>query len=113
MHADETLDPIDLQSLRPSRGFEEVRDALSRETHRGAIVLCTLVGALWLLFAGGVSAATREPPLATSVIAFERRTEPAAPEVAKGPIEWPTIAIGPRPDPFRKKAKVGPKKKGR
>lgn len=119
MHADETLDPVDLQSMlslrdRTSRGLEEIRDALSRETHRGAIVLCTLVGALWLLFAGGVSAATREPPLAANILAFERRPEPEIPRVAPGPIEWPTIAIAPRPDPFPKKAKVGlRKKKGR
>jgi hypothetical protein len=95
-----------MTSIAPA--LEELRDALSRETRRGSIVLCAVVGALWLCVAGGVSAATREPPAEEFVLAFER----AAPEpvvTAIGPIEWPTIAMAPRKDPFPKKSKRPPR----
>lgn len=89
-------------SIAPA--LEELRDALSREARRGVIVLSAVIAALWLCVAGGVSAATREPPSAEFVLAFERAApEPAV--TAIGPIEWPTIAMAPRKDPFPRKSK--------
>ncbi len=84
-------------------GLEELRDALSREARRSVVVLSTLVAALWLCVAGGVSAATREPAPAAYLLAFVSEA-PEPPRVV-GPIEWPTIAMAPREDPFRKKQK--------
>lgn len=94
--------------------LEELRDALSREARRSVIVLGAVIAALWLCVAGGVSAATREPAPAAYLLSFEscEREAPEPPRVV-GPIEWPTIAMAPREDPFRKKRKPPPRARPR
>jgi hypothetical protein len=107
-----------LQRSAIARGLEELRDALTPaeqdevedddlsfvRKHRGLIVIGVMVGAMWIGIAGIVSAATRVPPPAESVLGFEQPARAPKLKVPIGPNEWPTIAIAPRQQTVKKRA---------